>query len=222
MKVKCTNCSKEFNQKPSLASGNNFCSRDCYYKFNKNRKRNLKSLVGQRFGMLEVLKEGSGKTYPRNKKVRTWIVKCDCGKEKEIATQHLKSTKSCGCLKLKPETNWLFQKDRVNAVVKELFRSYRKGAVRRNLEFKLSFEYFKKLVTSNCYYCNEGQGNKTKHDYDSHVQVIGVDRKNNEDGYIEENSVPCCGTCNYMKRKFSVEQFINQAIKISKNHDNKK
>jgi hypothetical protein len=48
--------------------------------------------------------------------------------------------------------------------------------------------------------------------------VIGIDRINNEVGYSIKNSVPCCGVCNYMKRKFSKEEFINQAIKISKIH----
>lgn len=122
-----------------------------------------------------------------------------------------------------PENNWLFNPDRVEAVCKEQFRSYIKGAKRRSLEFKLTFKQFKKLILSKCYYCGEGESNKTRHSYDKEkVHIIGVDRLNNDVGYTKENSVPCCGICNYMKRKFSEEVFINQAIKISKNYDRNK
>lgn len=52
------------------------------------------SLLGQRFGSLEVIAPApsrSNKTY--------WKCRCDCGSEKEIQTSHLKSgsTKTCGC-----------------------------------------------------------------------------------------------------------------------------
>lgn len=51
-----------------------------------------KDIVGQRFGKLTVLK------YNGNS---IWTCKCDCGKESNVTTSHLKSghTKSCGCLK---------------------------------------------------------------------------------------------------------------------------
>lgn len=53
-------------------------------------------LTGQKFGKLEVLREGN-----KDKKGnRRWLCRCDCGREKEIYQQSLRSgvTQSCGCL----------------------------------------------------------------------------------------------------------------------------
>lgn len=53
-------------------------------------------LTGERFGKLLVLRRADS----RNGKTR-WLCRCDCGNEKEVAAQALKSgkTKSCGCLR---------------------------------------------------------------------------------------------------------------------------
>lgn len=50
-----------------------------------------KDLMGQRFGMLTVIK------YSGNRK---WLCRCDCGNEKEIFAQNFKSgrTTNCGCV----------------------------------------------------------------------------------------------------------------------------
>lgn len=53
-------------------------------------------LIGQKFGRLTVIT--SNGSIPPGK--RTWLCKCDCGKETVVATSELRSgkTKSCGCL----------------------------------------------------------------------------------------------------------------------------
>jgi len=56
-------------------------------------------MIGQTFGHLKTVKEGSGKTYKNGQKRKTWICKCDCGGETEVVTSKLRNghTKSCGC-----------------------------------------------------------------------------------------------------------------------------
>ena len=44
---------------------------------------------------------------------------------------------------------------------------------------------------------------------------VGLDRINNEKGYTEENSAPCCKTCNFMKKAMTKEEFINHIIRIN-------
>lgn len=226
MKVNCDNCGKEKYERPSVIKNNKnvFCSHKCYSDFYKGKKRKIKkgdNLVGKRIGIQTVIKEGSGRIYKGNKSVRTWIVKCDCGNIRELSTQSLKLSKSCGCIRLKPEHNHSYRTDRVDAVCKELYRSYKKGAIRRKLNFDLNYNTFKKLVLDSCYYCGEILPLKTRRIEDQDkVDIIGIDRKDNTKGYTVENSVSCCSICNYMKRKFSPEIFINQAIKISKKHVN--
>ena len=59
----------------------------------------LIDISGQKFGLLTV------KTYDSN--TRTWLCKCDCGKETKVTSYNLRSghTKSCGCLRNKSPIN---------------------------------------------------------------------------------------------------------------------
>ena len=63
------------------------------------------SLIGQRFGALEVIE--FARRNNSNKLV--YRCKCDCGNEIEVIGQHLKngSTKSCGCYRKQANTNRL-------------------------------------------------------------------------------------------------------------------
>lgn len=85
--------------------------------------------------------------------------------------------------------------------------AYKKDAQRRGYAFEFSLERFTELFWQKpCFYC--GSINKT----------AGVDRLNNEGGYTESNSVPCCYTCNIMKLKSPVLEFIEQCKKIARRH----
>lgn len=60
-------------------------------------KPNTTDLIGERFGMLEVIKFSHTNKYYRS----YWLCKCDCGKEKVIARASLirrDGSKSCGCV----------------------------------------------------------------------------------------------------------------------------
>lgn len=81
---------------------------------------------------------------------------------------------------------------------------YKKGARQRNIEFSLSKDEFKEFWQKRCTYC------------DSQVKTIGLDRVDNNVGYIIENVVSCCEICNRMKRNLTRESFINHCILISK------
>jgi len=64
-----------------------------------NYGKNIKNLIGMRFGLLTVIKEGNRKNYNEQSMI-TWECKCDCGSYREVTSNHLISgqTKSCGCL----------------------------------------------------------------------------------------------------------------------------
>jgi hypothetical protein len=55
-------------------------------------------IVGKRFGRLTVIREAAPKRY-RKGNLRMYVVRCDCGKEKEVYGSNLRrgGTKSCGC-----------------------------------------------------------------------------------------------------------------------------
>ena len=42
----------------------------------------------------------------------------------------------------------------------------------------------------------------------------GIDRFDNDNGYIISNCVPCCWMCNNMKSSYTDKEFMNQINKI--------
>jgi hypothetical protein len=68
----------------------------------------------------------------------------------------------------------------------------------------LSFDQYLELIVGRpCHWCG------------STVQTgYGVDRRVNELGYVAENCVPCCATCNYGKRELSPEQFVSWIARV--------
>ena len=79
--------------------------------------------------------------------------------------------------------------------------SYQQSAKTRGYEFSLNSDDFENLLKENCHYCGKQNAN-------------GVDRKNNDIGYLINNVVACCSTCNYMKRDLSYDDFKEHLIKI--------
>lgn len=61
----------------------------------------LLDLSGQRFGRLTVIKKGKNHITSGGHNITTWLCKCDCGNEVQVASQKLRKghTTSCGCQK---------------------------------------------------------------------------------------------------------------------------
>lgn len=58
--------------------------------------KKIKDIKGQRFGLLEVL-ELTEEKGPYGDKI--WKCKCDCGNIAFVSNNHIKTRKSCGCLR---------------------------------------------------------------------------------------------------------------------------
>jgi len=87
---------------------------------------------------------------------------------------------------------------RYNTIVKDKYHRSIKSAEERGYDFNISYDIFKKLVESDCYYC--GCPRKKF--------LNGVDRLDNKIGYIENNIVSACKMCNYMKNTLNEATFI--------------
>jgi hypothetical protein len=85
--------------------------------------------------------------------------------------------------------------------------TYKNTAKKRNLKFDLTLEQFEKITSQLCYYCRE---------YTKDREFCGIDRVNSNFGYVLDNCVPCCETCNYMKRNLTTEEFLSHIKKILK------
>ena len=78
------------------------------------------------------------------------------------------------------------------------FRQYKtRSKVKENF-FQITIDEFKGLVYQPCHYCGNISIDK----------INGIDRKDNNIGYILNNCLPCCYICNMAKSNKTYEEFI--------------
>lgn len=178
-----------------LRSGNN-TSCGC-------RKENL---VGQTFNHLTAIERIPGSGTQRVK----YLCRCTCGNTKVAGGSKLKQgiPFSCGCISLyrRPRGK------RISAIqcsINSRFGDYKSAAKKRGRDFKLDKERFAELVLSSCHYCGGADD-----------PINGIDRVDNEKGYIEGNVVPCCKTCNYRKREADYNEFVAWARRVTEHLSN--
>ncbi len=87
--------------------------------------------------------------------------------------------------------------------LKGRFETYKSGAKRRRIEWKLTFEEFKIFWQKPCYYCGK------------EIETIRLDRINAQRDYSIDNIIPCCSECNKLRGKISQEKFIKMCKKIA-------
>lgn len=81
------------------------------------------------------------------------------------------------------------------------WRMLRSSASAKNLELSLTKDEALALISGTCIYCGVNE-------------PIGIDRVDSLKGYTIENSVSCCSTCNYMKRRMTVKDFLSHIQRI--------
>lgn len=177
------------------------------------KKCNVKviEMIGLKFGRLTVLEHKS-----RNE---GYICKCDCGNVTIARTYSLKKGlhQSCGCLSKEKMASRCYKGYGVSAL-HGIYQNYKRAAIKRKYEFKLSKSEFETLILQKCYYCGDS-GSMT---WASRNKIIvgdvykynGIDRVDNTIGYIPTNCVPCCDICNNSKSTLSVEQWREWIVKI--------
>ncbi|MCM1500772.1 MAG: hypothetical protein NC124_20125 [Clostridium sp.] len=154
----------------------------------------------------------------RNTSIKV-LCKCeDCGLERNISYDSLVNRKNSS-FNINGET--LCSKcanKRMSGVNNAKFKhgssrycEYRNNAKRRNIEFQITSDEFKYLISQECYYCG---GYSIEYNKDSRGN--GIDRKDNNRGYIFDNCVPCSWVCNCMKSKMDEDNFLNHISKIYK------
>lgn len=178
------------------------------YQSEQASKSNLKNLLGSKYGKLTVVELINAKSV--NDRYRRWLCKCDCGNTKVVTSHSLLNGKTldCGCIfKNKLSSN------ATTVGINKAYGMYLRGAKNRNIKFELSIELFKEIVMKNCFYCGEEPNRKAKN-YGKEVLINGIDRRNNDIGYIEGNIVPCCKTCNFMKHNLGEKEWLDKVSKI--------
>lgn len=179
--------------------------------------KRIKDISGQQFGNLTVVKY-IGRDTPKGS---LWSCHCACGsvtvKSGRDLTRKRGGLRFCSrqCNLWKEHNRETQRRKRVpyQDPVIGWYKRYKEGAESRHYKFTLSFHTFSKLVAANCYYCGQAPTQK-RINKSTKAIVNGVDRKNNNIGYIPSNCVPCCTTCNFAKGKLSEKEFINMVTNI--------
>jgi len=170
----------------------------------------LADITGQRFEKLVALRRIGKKTYPAGHARSIWLFRCDCGAEVEKTLTDVRraDTKSCGCGRFgKPAANRLADGE---ASFNGLYTRYRNSARIRHLAFGITKEQFAQLTSGDCHY----GGQRPSAEHLTHksafgaYQYNGLDRVDNEQGYVPSNLVSCCSLCNRAKAVMSQAEFI--------------
>ena len=89
------------------------------------------------------------------------------------------------------------------------YSDYKRRAEKKlQKEFNLTSMEFLEIISNNCYICGKVPNNEHSN---------GIDRIDNEKGYTLDNTSPCCGECNYMKKNYDLEEFFEKMKKIYNN-----
>ncbi len=176
-----------------------------------NHFKNLKGFI---FGRLTVI-EYKTKITKGGWLIHLWVCKCECGNYNEIRPYSLLNDKRKECDKCSLLTK---AKKRIlpnnKANINTVIRSYKDGARKRNIEFKLTNKNILNLIFKNCYYCNTPpKPTKRKQSFLRN----GIDRVDNKKGYLIDNVVPCCETCNRCKLNLTHDEFLNTVKQIYNN-----
>lgn len=148
-----------------------------------------------------------------------WIVQCkNCGRQTKRGTYYAKMDRSCGrCYNFPAGRSGMFC----------LYRMYRCDAARRpnRRVFTLTTEEFQEITSNPCFYCGAPPSRISRagnHDrrYDKtrtwgDYLYNGVDRKNNNIGYVPGNCIPCCKKCNNAKHAMQFDEFIEYIDRIA-------
>jgi hypothetical protein len=109
------------------------------------------------------------------------------------------------------------------------------GAKSRNLDFKLSDGEFLNVIQNPCHYCGDKGRDWGAAWYQEKIRRVstgitkrfdekakdfslvgnGIDRLDNSICYTVKNCVPCCATCNMMKKALSEQEFLNHIKRVS-------
>lgn len=148
--------------------------------------------TANRHGRLVVIKRAESKQT-----AACWLCKCDCGAECVVRGGNLRT--GSGCLRRPP-----------GAALRHLFANLRSRAKERGYKWALTREQFAHLTRQDCFYCGvePRQIRRVETGRNGKPYVYnGLDRVDNERGYVLGNVVPCCGDCNYAKRFRTPEEF---------------
>ncbi len=184
-----------------------------------------RDIIGQTFGQLTVISELSVRSVLGHIMIKC---SCSCGNSTIVRKSSVTygTSTSCGCIRIQ-----LRRKIAGGVSIHTKFCAYKSSASARGYIFLLTKEQFKQISAQNCHYCNKPPaphnryykldgsllaGRTSKESADrAWITFNGVDRKDNTIGYVIENCVPCCASCNLAKGEMSENTYIEHCRQVA-------
>ena len=140
-----------------------------------------------------------------------WETECtNCGYTCERKASELKRLLVCNRCNNMPKGWFGFN---------ELLRLYKNNARKENRVFELTREQFKEITSKNCIDCGieplqiKKSSGHVESDWGAYY-YNGIDRKDNNIGYIYENCLPSCFECNWMKHDKTYEKHLEHIKRL--------
>lgn len=106
---------------------------------------------------------------------------------------------------VQPTTDILSTKQEEKLIeINELWRGLQRNAYSRELMISITRDEFEKMAIKPCYYCG----------FTSHTRLNGIDRIDNNKGYVHSNCISCCKMCNIMKQAQHPVEFLDKVATI--------
>lgn len=181
--------------------------------------------IGDKFYNLTVIKTLIRGHHFKNKG-HINLCKCTCGNEVLVPSTYLKTGRSKNCKECSFRNRELnkLQITQIDQVFKRLVLDRCK---KNNIEVTINSKQYENIGKQNCYYCGNSPQKTQRFSNRKYVNtepmyLNGLDRLDNNKGYILENCVSCCTSCNYSKHILNENEFKEKIIKIYNNMNLKK
>jgi hypothetical protein len=98
--------------------------------------------------------------------------------------------------------------------IRSILAGIKNQAKKRGYVYALSYEKAEELIQEDCFFCGASPQNYRNTRQGVVFYWQGLDRLDNDEGYTEENTVPCCRRCNVAKNDQSFDEFVEHIDKI--------
>ena len=176
------------------------------------------SMIGNKYNMLKVLS-----CYKKGRRVFVKCL-CDCGIEKDIRADDLKSSRavSCGCHS-KDRWNMVGNKNPyfqgIGELSKTKYSEVKKQALKRKKEFNVSIEYLWNLYEQQDKKCSlTGLSITFGRNGHRSETTASLDRINNDKGYIEGNVRWVLKDINMIRGSYDSDYFIKLCNAVARCH----
>jgi hypothetical protein len=160
---------------------------------------------GTKFGKLTII------TRVDNINYRVYyLCRCDCGREittriTSLRSRAIPTCPSCAATKVSTSTEYL----KMTSGQKYLHATYVNSAKIRGFLFDLTLTQFIGLTSDVCHYCGIPPQQLKSSNGEPPYIYNGIDRIDNNIGYVINNCVTCCKICNYAKRTMSYNEWMS-------------